>query len=370
MIKKIKKVTRKTPDLLVIAISVLVGLMLAEGVVRIFQLDWRYIKKFLYYQKVDLEAHQPDPNPVLRFRLRPGVHTCTGYVTPFNLSGKGSHTVSINSLGARGPERSATKPEGVFRIVCVGGSNVYGAAVNDDETWPAQLEAKLNSTSPGRYEVWNFGVSAFVPSQMVVLAEEAIERYDPDMIIFALSNRGTPAFLWNSPVKSYFEKDPKLWEALLSEDSLSFLPIASYKTKIELVQKSALFRLSLLGVSAITGRKLFAKSEQTDQTYETQNLRSTREFIQKYKERVTIVIFICPAKICTASDFTEYYRGLDVPVFKLRAKGMPEEYADIHPPFHVAKWYAEKIAEWLFKNHYLPEEGAHSRNSQGNNPPN
>ena len=349
MFRRIKKIFRKIPSLLLLIFSILVGLTLAEAIVRLFNLDWRYMGRFLYYQKADLKAHQPDPNPNLRYRLRPGVHQCNNY------------TVTINSFGARGPERSASKPKGVFRIICVGGSNVYGAMLNDDQTWPAQLEAKLNSISPGRYEVWNFGVSAYVGSQMAILAEEAVERYDPDLIMLALSNVGIPAFLWGASMESYFKKYPDLRKFLFPEDILDYIPLISDNAKIWLVQNCRLFRFALLSIASISKLELYFQSQQIGQFYDAQNVASIRKFIEKYKERLPIIIFICPAKMCVESNFDEYYRDLNVPVLTFSAEGLPDEYAQIHPPPYVMTWYSEKIAEWLSKNHYLPERDITSR---------
>ncbi|MEM2915634.1 MAG: hypothetical protein QXH91_09610, partial [Candidatus Bathyarchaeia archaeon] len=284
-----------------------------------------------------------------RYRLKPGVYY---FINPR----KERYRVSVNSLGFRGVERDIIKPQGVFRIICLGGSNVYGAMINDEETWPSQLEITLNSIKPGRYEVWNLGVSAYVASQMVALAEEAIEQYDPDLIIFALSNAGTPAFLWKTPIKPYFQKDPTLWERLFPEDSLIYIPFMSYETKIRLAQKSRLFRFALCGISSIAGLKLYAHSLRTELIYEEENITKFRNFVQKYKERVKIVVFICPAEMCIEMDFSPYYTGLNIPVFKLEAKNMSDEYQEIHPLPHVMKWYAENLVTWLFENKILPQD--------------
>lgn len=55
------------------------------------------------------------------------------------------YTVTSDSLGFRGPERSAVKAAETFRIVALGSYPTFGHAVNDDETYPHLLEREFNS---------------------------------------------------------------------------------------------------------------------------------------------------------------------------------------------------------------------------------
>jgi len=332
---------KKIPNWFLIVCSILIGLLLAEAIIRIFSLDWRYIKKIVYIQDVDVKAHQTDPNPKLFFRLKPGSYDFGHYKT------------SINSLGVRGPERSISKPNGVFRIICVGGSNVYGAMLNDDQTWPAQLEAKLNSISPGRFEVWNLGVSGYVGSQMAIVAQEAVDRYDPDLVILALSNRGVPAFLSRAPIEPYFKKDASTWRLIFPKDYLDYIPLIPYRAKIWLIQNIRLFRFSLLGVAAITGQEL-TRSQSIYEECENQNALSVHRFLEKNSGRVRICIFICPT-LSKKERYVEYFKGLNVPVFLLFANNLPKEYENMHPPAYVMTWYADRLSDWLIKNNLLQE---------------
>ncbi|MCZ7584894.1 MAG: hypothetical protein M5R36_17035 [Deltaproteobacteria bacterium] len=140
----------------------------AEMYVRVAAPDAPLLQGLLYFAVGDRPSHQYDPDPDLLYRLKPGR---AEYQT---------HIVTINEHGARGPDLTAAKPPGTFRIFVLGGSNVYGAVLNDDETWPAQLEARLNETTGPPVEVWNFGVSAYVGVQMAALGREVTERLNPD----------------------------------------------------------------------------------------------------------------------------------------------------------------------------------------------
>ena len=69
---------------------------------------------------------------------------------------KGGHYRS-NRTGLRGPDYPLHPSPGVFRIAIVGDSVVFGSGVDDDDTYAAKLEARLNRDRAGRYEVLNAG---------------------------------------------------------------------------------------------------------------------------------------------------------------------------------------------------------------------
>ena len=135
-------------------------------------------------------------------------------------------SVSINTAGARGPERPTAKPADVRRILVFGGSNVFGAMLRDDETWPARLERELNRHEAGRYEVWNFGVLAHVPEQTATLARGKCSLLDPDLVLFAPSNLHVKPFLTGQKIEDVLAESPEMWPELFTEKCLhpAFLP--------------------------------------------------------------------------------------------------------------------------------------------------
>jgi lysophospholipase L1-like esterase len=74
--------------------------------------------------------------------------------------GEDIYHITTNNLGYRGDEIALPRPEGVFRIVCVGGSTTVGGWT-DDTTYPAFLERELNRRFAGtlEIEVVNAGIS-------------------------------------------------------------------------------------------------------------------------------------------------------------------------------------------------------------------
>ncbi|MFC1589896.1 SGNH/GDSL hydrolase family protein [Candidatus Omnitrophota bacterium] len=92
-----------------------------------------------------------------------------------------------NNRGMRGPGDYAYKKErGVFRIVVLGDSFVFGVGVEARETASSVLEDLLNSGNDKKYEVLNFGVNSYSPLlEYIYLKEEAI-KYRPDAVILML----------------------------------------------------------------------------------------------------------------------------------------------------------------------------------------
>ena len=90
--------------------------------------------------------------------------------------------VKINSKGFRTDEFEAEKPDGLFRILCVGGSTTVIGRTNE-ETYPALLEKRLLQRFPKKnLEVLNLGISKYGTRDVVNLCTAAI-RYHPDLVI-------------------------------------------------------------------------------------------------------------------------------------------------------------------------------------------
>jgi lysophospholipase L1-like esterase len=128
---------------------------------------------------------QAVPNDVARgvgFELRPGQTSATYPGAP----GEEPRVVTyrVNELGFRGAPVAPEKPAHVYRIVALGDSFTYGTAVNDDETWPAQLGARLRELAPDReIEVLNWGVPAYNTRQEIAQLNQRAGTYRPDLVI-------------------------------------------------------------------------------------------------------------------------------------------------------------------------------------------
>jgi lysophospholipase L1-like esterase len=91
---------------------------------------------------------------------------------------------TINSLGFRGPEVSAVKPPGTFRIVTVGGSTTYGLYTSADEkTWPARLQAHLRMAGHPDVEVINAGAPGWTLRISLTNLELKVWDLQPDLVV-------------------------------------------------------------------------------------------------------------------------------------------------------------------------------------------
>ncbi len=95
----------------------------------------------------------------------------------------------INSLGFKDDEWMLEKPDGMYRIIALGDSMTYGFDVGTDDTWPSQLERKLNS-SGHNVDVMNMGGWTFdvgTVEELVIFKNMGLD-YEPDMLILQYYN--------------------------------------------------------------------------------------------------------------------------------------------------------------------------------------
>lgn len=111
-------------------------------------------------------------DPVLGWRLRAGARVRGRY-----WSGP-DRPARINSHGLRDAEHTPAKPPGTYRIVALGDSFTYGAAVDYGQRFTEVLEERL-----AKVEVVNFGCSAYGPDQELLILEREGLDWDPDLVL-------------------------------------------------------------------------------------------------------------------------------------------------------------------------------------------
>lgn len=91
----------------------------------------------------------------------------------------------INSLGYRGDEIVQPKPDGVYRIVALGGSTTFGEYLQShEEAYPHQLQTILRDTyGYDNVEVINAGVPGYTTWESAVNLLLRIPDLKPDMVI-------------------------------------------------------------------------------------------------------------------------------------------------------------------------------------------
>lgn len=135
-------------------------------------------------------------NPRIVYELKPGI----------SAHFKGAH-VTINEQGFRGPYRAPEKPDGVFRIVGLGDSIMFGYGVADGECYLRVLEDRMNELGlPFTTQVVNLAVPGYnTPMEVETLKAKGLV-FRPDLVLIELvyNDLQLPNFLRrDAPVISF-----------------------------------------------------------------------------------------------------------------------------------------------------------------------
>ena len=95
--------------------------------------------------------------------------------------------VVTNNAGLRSSRPYRLKKDGVFRIVCLGDSFVYGAAGKEEDRFADQIEAFYAThgilADDREIEVYAVGIGSWTMVQEVNYLASRISEYDPDVIV-------------------------------------------------------------------------------------------------------------------------------------------------------------------------------------------
>jgi len=92
--------------------------------------------------------------------------------------------VRINNHGFRGKDFEEKKPDGVYRIICMGGSSTLGLEVEDGLDYPSLLEKELAALTKRKIEVINTGFINANSKETLDLFKGEIVKYQPDLVTF------------------------------------------------------------------------------------------------------------------------------------------------------------------------------------------
>jgi hypothetical protein len=95
---------------------------------------------------------------------------------------------TTNRWGMRDQDYARAKPAGTYRIGMVGASPVLGSGVENEETFEALLEARLNEDHRdgpfAGYEILNFASEGYGAPTLVRLAEAKALSFEPDALFY------------------------------------------------------------------------------------------------------------------------------------------------------------------------------------------
>jgi lysophospholipase L1-like esterase len=119
---------------------------------------------------------------------------------PGEFSHNPTWTIALNSEGFRGTDFETAHHTQV-RVACVGDSWTFGMNVDQDRTYPAQLEMRLAAAHPKTtYEVMNFGVLGYSSFQGLQLLSHRVLALHPDIVVIGFGMN-------DSEVAGYRDKD-------------------------------------------------------------------------------------------------------------------------------------------------------------------
>ena len=97
-------------------------------------------------------------------------------------------TFRTNAQRFRASGEYALEPApGVCRIVALGDSFTFGTGVEDDQTFPALLEARLNARREGpRVEVLNAGVHGCGTGNQALWFDRGLKQFRPDILVLTI----------------------------------------------------------------------------------------------------------------------------------------------------------------------------------------
>jgi len=166
------RLPRKT-ELILLVFSILLTFFLLEIGARLW-LNYlatpEQYDRYVLFTSIPAKDFAWTPHPYLSY-----------YPTPNYRKGKMLH----NSLGYRNDEFPLEKPDGVFRIVALGGSSTYDVRIADNaDTFTAQLERLLREDyGYQNVQVINAGVPGYNSWEILVNLEFRVLDLDPDLVI-------------------------------------------------------------------------------------------------------------------------------------------------------------------------------------------
>jgi len=154
--------------------SVLVIFLFLEGISKIYIEHFANSRDFQWYASLEQKKEK-------EFQSYSSIHRYIGYIpTPGFVRGKNKH----NSIGLRGEEVTIPKPQGEFRIICIGGSTTYTPDVEDyNLSYPNLLEEQLFNEGYENVKVINAGMLSYTTYESLINLQLRLLDLEPDLLI-------------------------------------------------------------------------------------------------------------------------------------------------------------------------------------------
>jgi lysophospholipase L1-like esterase len=131
------------------------------------------------------QVYRDDARTFWRLRKNAAV-TAKNYLVPAAVRDRLPFAMTTNAQGFRGPAIARAKSPGALRVIATGNSSTFGWGVNDDETYPSQLAARLRAKLGSReIEVMNAAIPGFTTFQGSRLLADEILALTPDYVVLS-----------------------------------------------------------------------------------------------------------------------------------------------------------------------------------------
>lgn len=355
-------------------IGVILFLLFFEFIIYFTDLDTKSLKSILYHHDGDSSVYVPIDDANRIFGLKPNSFvTSQESVHPKENKYK-IKTIAINSLGFRDKERSVKKTNGIYRIIILGESNTFGPSVNNEDTYPAILEKLLNNKYLNKFEIWNAGISTYTMSQKIAYAEEILQKYDPDLLIFQDNNRERRAFLYGYDYFKYFKKNKELYREniplLIFPQKKSLYTqnnILNSEEKIHyyLIDHSRVYRFLMIILNNIFANKHFKlqnnlQFDKADELYAQfyfygimRDYRDFKSFVINHPDKKIVLLDTSIGSGSASYILNDQKKYINLDYIALNNYGKTEEYKYCHPPSYVYEWYADELMKMLEQKDYI-----------------
>ena len=191
---------------------------------------------------------------------------------------------TYNSHSFRGAEFEKVKEHGVdFRIFAVGGSTTFGAASDDNQTWPAHLQKIIDDEITNqKIQVINAGMSGGVSESNYDLIKNKLSTLDPDLIIIYEG--------WNDSNTVPIEETIRNWESTC-----------------KLGNSKGFDTIILVQAMVSTGNRVMTVQEMTNSYNNFSYLQNSQQYVDAFEEL---------DDVCTkVVDFRRIFDYVQEPVF-------------------------------------------------------
>jgi hypothetical protein len=294
----------------------------------------RLVEPLIPRQGSDVEVHRQSAVSTLVYEMVPGGRLVDRSPERWESSPR---TVTINSLGFRDEEFQANGPHDGIRIICIGDSNTYGAAVSDEETWPRRLEETLLSEHGAATDVWNLGVSGYGIQQKLLLARRALREFAPDLLIIELYNTGIRYAPVGVRAAELFDANPDLWPEFVAS-----APDPADAIGTSLWRAWAGFRLvGIVRDRLLASRNPGARIADLGAPLDAAGRIQFQRFLSTETGGIPVFALITPAGFPSALLPEESLQVIDLSALE---QPFGDEGRHIHPGARVYRWYAQVIA--------------------------